>query len=142
MKTLILLLLFATPVYAQTKVERAADYISTGLVAVNIVTDAVNSYENHCMKQFIFKNLLTIAAAESVKLIVPEDRPDHSDNRSFYSLHSALAAANTGWRFKLSFSIALGTGTGRVVGKKHHLQDVGVGLLAGIGAEYLFPCSE
>lgn len=141
MLKILLILALAAPAYGQTRGQKAADVISTGLVGVNMAADAIYSYKHHCLKQYLYKNLLTFGAAETTKLIVPEDRPDHSDMQSFYSMHSAFAAANTGWNFKLGFSVALGAGAGRIVAKKHHLGDVVVGLAVGIGSTYIFPCT-
>lgn len=138
----LLLLVGVCDASAQTRVQKAADWASTGLVGLNMGMEAVYSYKHHCLKQFLYKNLLTVGAAEGTKLVIHEDRPDHSDDKSFYSEHSALAAANTGWNFKVGFSIALGAGSGRVIARKHHPTDVLVGVLAGVGADFLFPCSE
>jgi len=138
---LVLCLLLASPVQAQTT-EKAADWISTGLVGVNIAADVVHDVRHHCVKNLLIRNGLTIGAAELTKLFVHERRPDGSDQKSFYSEHSALAMANYGWSYKIGFSIAIGAGVGRIVAKKHHPADVLVGLAAGVTAGYLFPCGE
>lgn len=135
-----LLLLFAAPLSAQTTGEKTADWISTGLVGVNLTADVIHDVRHHCVKNLLIRNGLTIGIAELTKLVVHEDRPDHSDRKSFYSEHSALAMANYGWSYRIGFSVALGAGVGRVVASKHHPTDVLVGLAAGLGAQYFFPC--
>lgn len=144
MKTLILafLLFFAIPVQAQTTAEKAADWASTGLVGANIAASAYHDIKHHCVKNLILRNGLTIGAFELSKYFIHEDRPDHSDMKSFYSGHSALAAANSGWNYQIGFSIALGAGAGRVAAQRHHPRDVIVGLAAGLGAAVLFPCGS
>lgn len=137
MKTALIVLLLAAPVSAQ---ERAADWISTGLVGVNVVADTIHDIRHHCVRSLLLRNGLTVGVAELTKLLVHEDRPDHSDMKSFYSEHSALAAANYGWSFTWGLTVAVGAGGGRIVARKHHPSDVVVGLLAGVGASYLFPC--
>ena len=143
-KALFLLALLLLPqiVSCQTRTERAADWISTGLVGANLTADVVHDVRHHCVKNLLIRNGLTIGAAELTKLLVHERRPDGSDNKSFYSEHSALALANYGWSYKIGFALALGAGAGRVVARKHHPTDVLVGLAAGVGAAYLFPCGE
>lgn len=130
----------AAPVQAQTSGEKAADWISTGLVGVNLGADIWHDAQHHCLRHLIWRNGVTIGAAELTKLFVHETRPDGSDDKSFYSEHSALAMANYGWHYQIGVSIALGAGVGRVVASKHHPTDVIVGLAAGLGAAYLFPC--
>lgn len=140
MKTLLIVFLMAAPVSAQTTGEKAADWISTGLVGANLGADIYHDVKHHCVKNLLLRNGLTVGAAELTKLFVHENRPDGSDQKSFYSEHSALAMANYGWSYRVGFSIALGAGVGRVVASKHHPTDVLVGLAAGLGASYLFPC--
>lgn len=139
---IITLFLWASPVSAQTTAEKVADWTSTGLVGVNVAADAVYSYRHHCMAGFLLKNALTIGSAEVVKRVVHEDRPDHSDLKSFYSEHSALAMVNRGWSVRIGFSVALGAGLGRDLALKHHPHDIVIGFGAGELANRLFPCSE
>lgn len=140
--TVAVVLCLASSGHTQTTGQKAADWISTGLVGANLTADVIHDVRHHCVKNLILRNGLTIGAAELTKRFVHEDRPDHSDNKSFFSEHSALAMANYGWNYSIGFSIAVGAGAGRIAAQKHHPADVLVGLAAGLGASYLFPCGE
>jgi membrane-associated phospholipid phosphatase len=140
-RVILALLLFAVPASAQMTEQKVADWVSTGLVGVNLTAETIHDVQHHCVKNLILRNVLTIGASEGVKLIVHEWRPDHSDQKAFWSEHSAVAMANAGWNYSVGFSIALGAGAGRVIAQKHYTHDVLVGLLAGFGAGYLFPCN-
>jgi membrane-associated phospholipid phosphatase len=141
------MLLLCTSAHAQqTTGEKVADIGSTVLVGVNIGADGIYSFKHHCGAGFIVKNVASIASAEMIKHIIPEDRPDHSDNKSFPSEHSWLAAANTGWSYKIGWTITFGTMGGRVLANKHHPHDTLLGALAGTGVQsivsLLLPCHD
>lgn len=138
----LVLLLPALPARAQDKLEKGADWVSTGLVGVNVVAEGVYSIKHHCITKFIFKNGLSVLSAEGLKLAVHEERPNHQDHKSWPSEHSWLAGMNTGWNYKLSWTIAFGAGTGRVIGDFHNPWDVASGLLIGGALEHFFPCEE
>jgi membrane-associated phospholipid phosphatase len=82
---------------------------------------------------------------EGLKRILPEERPDHSDRRSFPSGHTAqsFAAAATlenryGWRAGLpAFALASFVGLARVDARKHHWYDVVAGAAVGTGSGLL-----
>lgn len=84
-------------------------------------------------------------SAFALKEIFPEERPDHSDRKSFPSSHSAesFAAAATlesryGWKVGLpAFALASAVGTARVEGRKHHWYDVVAGAAIGAGSGFL-----
>ena len=84
-------------------------------------------------------------AALLLKEIFPEERPDHSDRKSFPSGHSteAFAAAATlqnryGWKAGLpAFALASLVATARVEGRKHHWYDVAAGAAIGSGSGFL-----
>jgi membrane-associated phospholipid phosphatase len=134
--------LLASAASAQSSIEKAADWTSTGLVGVNMAGEAIYSIKHHCVKDFLLKNGLSILSAEGLKLLIHEERPDGSDRKSWPSEHAWLSAMNTGWSYKLSWTISLGAGAGRVVGNKHWPWDVASGLLIGGALEHFFPCSE
>jgi hypothetical protein len=130
---LILLLLCPGRAYADEK--KAADIISYGTVAAQITFNTIYNWHEPDKKRALVmeaaKNFIVIAASETIKHIVHEERPDKSDNLSFWSEHSALAAVNMGYRYRVGFSLTLATATGRVIAKKHHWWDTAVG--AGVG---------
>lgn len=138
----VIVVLLGCSASAQSMFEKAADWTSTGLVGVNMTGEAIYSIKHHCIIKFILKNGLSIGAAEGLKLVVHEDRPNHYDKKSWPSEHSWLAGMNTGWSYKLSWSIAFGAGTGRVLSDYHHPWDVASGLLIGGALEHFFPCSQ
>lgn len=80
-----------------------------------------------------------------VKHAFPEERPDHSDRRSFPSSHSAesfAAAASLenryGWRVGApAFALAAVVATARVEGRKHHWYDCVAGAAIGTGSGFL-----
>jgi membrane-associated phospholipid phosphatase len=134
--------LLASAASAQSSIEKAADWTSTGLVGVNMAGEAIYSIRHHCVKDFLLKNGLSVVSAEGLKLVVHEDRPNHFDKKSWPSEHSWLAAMNTGWSYKLSWTFAFGAGAGRVISNYHNPWDVASGLLIGGALEHFFPCSE
>lgn len=85
--------------------------------------------------------LVAHLAVKAIKLLVPEERPDCSDDRSFPSCHAieGFAAATVlarrygprlGWIALAAASLA---GVARVKAKRHHWRDVLTGGLAGAG---------
>ena len=89
--------------------------------------------------------LLGSGLAYGLKRAFPEERPDHSDRRSFPSGHSttAFAAAATldnryGWKVGLpAFALAGFVATARVEAHKHHWYDCVTGAAIGTGSGLL-----
>lgn len=115
-----------------------ADWTSTGLVGANIglsLWKARHSWEEvGCVA---LRTGITVGAAELTKVTVTRMRPDGSDSHSFYSEHTALAAANWGWNYRVGISFTLGTGYLRMAANKHYWTDVLTGLAAGAAAHRL-----
>jgi membrane-associated phospholipid phosphatase len=133
---LILLLSFPAIVEAQqTKLEKTADVISYMTVVAQISADTAHNWKSENRKTELTKEVvsigITVGLSELIKRFVHEERPDHSDNKSFWSEHTALAASVSGWNNKIGISLTVGTGLGRVVARKHFIWDVLAG--AGIG---------
>ena len=83
-----------------------------------------------------------------LKAIVKEDRPDHSDNKSFPSGHAAMAFAaarsidkefrcESVWIPIAGYAAATALGVERVVNDRHHWYDVVAGAAVGIGSAEL-----
>lgn len=120
--------------------ERArpgARLLSDGLVYGQVAWDTVHSFREDDRKSaFISQGCrmgVAIGSTLLLKNLIPRDRPDHSNQYSFPSGHSANSmAASRGTR--LGVFISLGTGTLRELSGRHYWTDVmagwGVGLLA------------
>lgn len=72
-----------------------------------------------------------IGVTLAVKFLVHRDRPDHSNDHSFFSGHTANAMASSGWRVQVGVPLALGTGYFRLAAHKHYLSDVATGAAVG-----------
>lgn len=138
MKTLLLVfMLVAVPVAAQqTTTQRAADYASYATVGTTLALDGLAAWKSdhraHDLQLFAARVFVTVVWADIAKGLVHRTRPDGSDDKSFYSMHTALAFSTLGGpRLQFSLPLAIGTGTGRVVGKKHYVTDVLVGAAVG-----------
>jgi len=103
---------------------------------------------------FGFSNLLQGGVTHVVKRWVNEPRPDHSNNLSFPSGHTATAFANaefmrmeykdvSPWYGVAAYAAAATTGYLRMYNNKHWLSDVvagaGVGILSTQAAYFLYP---
>ena len=85
------------------------------------------------------------AVTEGLKWAIPEERPDHSDDKSFPSGHTSTsfaAAASLekryGWKIGLpAHALAVFVGVARVEAKKHFVQDVVAGAAIGEAAGWL-----
>lgn len=115
--------------------RKIADVASTAAVAANISGEVVAAWREpnrgHALGCVALRNGIVIGATELTKAIVHRTRPDGSDDKSFYSEHTALAMLNTGWEFQVSIPIAIGAGYGRAAAGKHYGTDILVG--AGVG---------
>ncbi len=135
MRTLIIILLLVKPVYADEK--KIADIISYGTVVTQITLNTIHSWKEPDRKRALVmegtRDAIVVATSEIVKRLVHEERPDHSDNLSFWSEHSALAAVNMRYNRGIGISLTIGTASGRIIAKKHNWWDT----LAGIGVGVL-----
>ena len=84
----------------------------------------------------------------ALKAIVKEERPDHSDNKSFPSGHAAMAFAAARsidkefrkdciWIPIAGYAAATAVGIERIANKHHHWYDVVAGAALGFGAAEL-----
>lgn len=144
MKRLLLaLLLIAAPVSAQS---RTADVASNVAVYSAIGLDAVHSFQSADRSDaFLCQGIRlgsTIAVAEVLKRVVQKDRPDHSDRKSFPSMHTGVAMASAGWRWSIGVPLAIGTGGLRIAANKHDYIDVLAGAGIGYASRFLGPCEK
>jgi membrane-associated phospholipid phosphatase len=92
----------------------------------------------------------SLGTAEGISLlgkaVIHEERPDHSDNNSFPSGHSAIAFASAttmykryGWEVGMpAYALATLTASARVAAKKHHWYDVVAGAAIGSTSGWFF----
>lgn len=130
---LVISLLIASPAYAD--VQRTADVISYGTVFTQTILNTIHSAKQKDKKKAFTKQGLklgaVVALSETVKHFVHVERPDGSDNKSFWSEHSAVSAVNHGWNYKYGVILDWSTMTGRVTAEKHRIVDVLTGFLVG-----------
>lgn len=106
----------------------------------------------HNWSRFIVNTAASVGVAFGVKTglkaIVKEDRPDHSDNKSFPSGHAAMTFAaarsidkefrcESVWIPIAGYAAATALGVERVVNDRHHWYDVVAGAAVGIGSAEL-----
>ena len=92
--------------------------------------------------------IVAFGAKTALKVMVKEERPDHSDNKSFPSGHASMAFAaarsidkefrkESIWIPIAGYATATAIGVERVVNDRHHWYDVVAGAGVGIGAAEL-----
>lgn len=133
-----LLLLISNNLKAQqTTAQHTNDIISYGTVYSNIALDTIHSFRSPDKKcAFISEGIKigsTVLISEILKHFINEERPDGSDNKSFPSEHTAIAASTAGWSIGFGLSLAIGTGVERVTANRHHWYDVLAGGAIGYG---------
>lgn len=133
MKTLILfiLTLIATPVYGQS-----ARVLSDITVYSSIGLDSIDSFrqvdKGKAFKCQALRLGINNGVNQLVKHLVHKERPDGSDNKSFYSSHTSNSFVSSGWNYSIGLSLGITTGILRVKAKKHDWIDVSVGATAGL----------
>lgn len=125
--------------------KTAADAGQIGLVGLALgKTVAEEDWKG--TTQLVLSVGVTAGATTGLKHAFPEERPDHSDNRSFPSGHTSTAFAAAGylqkrygWEWGLPATLAASmVGLARVQSKDHHWYDVVVGAALGEATAYLF----
>lgn len=115
--------------------QGTANWISNATVYSNITLDTIDSFNKDDKKKAFFCQAARLAvnnaANQAAKRFIHKDRPDHSDNKSFYSSHTSNAFVSSGWRWEFGIPIAITTGGLRIAAKKHDIIDVSVGALSG-----------
>lgn len=98
------------------------------------------------LKQGALTGITTIGLTYALKYIVKKERPDHSNNHSFPSMHASVSFTGAafiqrryGWKWGIpAYAVATYVGWSRVYGKKHDWWDVAAGAAMGIGSAYIF----
>ena len=96
---------------------------------------AMNESDWTGAEQFALSFAMTEISVAGLKIFVKEDRPDHSDKKSFPSGHTAAAFSGATFIHKryglkraiVPYILATFTGYTRIAEKRHHLHDVVAG---------------
>lgn len=106
----------------------------------------------HNWPRFIVNTAASVGVAyvgkTALKAMIKEDRPDHSDNKSFPSGHAAMAFAaarsldkefrsESIWIPIAGYAAATAVGVERVASDRHHWYDVVAGAAVGVGSAEL-----
>jgi len=91
----------------------------------------------------------TLASTYFLKYTVQEERPDHSDDKSFPSAHTAITFASATFihkRYGIKYAIpaylgAMYTGYSRIQSNKHYIHDVLAGAILGMASSWYFTTS-
>ena len=108
--------------------------------------------DNHNWPCFIVNTgasvVVAFGAKTALKAMIKEERPDHSDDKSFPSGHAAIAFAaarsidkefrkDCVWIPIAGYAAATAVGIERIASKRHHWYDVVAGAAVGYGAAEL-----
>lgn len=75
--------------------RRAADWISTGLVAGAIAAPCLEQHTASCWRTQALRVGVAMGVSEVVKRALDRDRPNQHDRKSMPSMHTAIACAAT-----------------------------------------------
>lgn len=121
-------------------------------VVYDFQNSSSRSYESHNWQRFIVNTVGSVGVAyvgkTALKAIVKEERPDHTDNKSFPSGHAAMAFAaarsidkefrkDNIWIPIAGYTVATAIGVERFLNNRHHWYDVVAGAGVGIAATEL-----
>ncbi len=138
-----ILLLTALPAQASSTTEDAGKFLAVALpVAAGGITAWKEDWQGTAQLGFV--TLLTVGSAYGLKQIVHEERPDHSDFKSFPSATSALAFAPAqflwqryGAEYGLpAYAAGIFVGYSRVEADRHHWYDVAASAGLSFGFNY------
>lgn len=126
-------------------IERAGQAIA---IAMPFVAGGISIARNdwNGLGQMGIVTIASVGTAYGLKYVVHEERPDHSDNKSFPSDTSALAFAPAnylwdryGWQWGVPAYLLAGfVGYSRVEAKQHHWWDVAASAGIAFGYNKLF----
>ena len=123
-----------------------------GLGMIGSQAQVLDTNNGHNWPRFAVNTVASMGVAfvgkTALKAVVNEERPDHSDNKSFPSGHAAIAFAaarsidkefrkESIWIPIAGYAAATALGVERVVSDRHHWYDVAAGAALGYGAAEL-----
>ena len=130
-QTVIIMLLIASPAAAQNW-ERTSNVLPSVNVGASMMHAGNSGPRWACLG---LNTGIAMGITEILKRTVREDRPDHSDRRSFPSGHTTLAAVTSGPWLSVGIPLTLGTAAGRIGARKHHWWDTVAGGLIGFSVQ-------
>jgi len=135
---------WVAPVAAQVSTERAGDVLMYALPVTAATTTLLLS-DWRGTGQFVSAAALNAFITDGLKRLIPKDRPDGSDTKSFPSGHTSVASQGASFihfRYGLrygapAYAVAAFVGYSRVRADKHYWEDVAVGAIIGVGSSWL-----
>ena len=136
------------PVSASAKTD-TIEQIGQGIaIAEPIFAGGVSLWRNDWtgLAELTVTTGATVSTAYGLKYVIHEERPDHSDNKSFPSDTAALAFAPAnylwdryGWQWGVpAYAAAIFVGYSRVEAKQHHWWDVAASAGLAFGSTKIF----
>jgi membrane-associated phospholipid phosphatase len=136
------------PVPASAKSDTIEQVGQAVAIAMPFIAGGISIYKNDWtgLAQMTVVTGATVGTAYGLKYVVHEERPDHSDDKSFPSDTAALAFAPAnflwqryGWQYGLpAYLAATFVGYSRVEAKQHHWWDVAASAGLAFGFNELF----
>lgn len=138
-----------TPLFEASKSQKGVA-VSTDVFAIALPVSALTltlvEKDWKGLLQGVETAAVTAAATLILKYSVKEWRPDHSNQHSFPSGHTAVSFATAaylqrryGWAYGApAYALSCYVGWGRIYSKKHHWYDVLAGAAIGAGSAYIF----
>jgi hypothetical protein len=120
-----------------TVAERLSDSL---VAAAALLPCTFDDRSKDCFTKQSLKVATVVGLAEAAKRSIDRERPDGSDAKSFFSMHTALACVNGGAskkRLVLGLALCAGAGYLRIAGKKHWFTDAAVGAGTGLAVAWI-----
>ena len=138
-------LLFTVNLSAKSKTETIGD-IMLGLIPLTTYGTTLYLEDKEGKMQFYKSTGTTLASTYLLKYTVKEERPDHSDEQSFPSGHTAITFSSATFihkRYGLKYAIpayvgSIYTGYTRIHADKHYTHDVLAGAILGMASSWYF----
>lgn len=130
---------------SRKKARTAGDVLLFAAPAAGIATTlALKDWQG--LKQGSFTALTTVGTTLALKYLIHKDRPDHSNDHSMPSMHTAITftaatyiGRRYGWEWSIpAYAVSAYVAWSRVYGKKHDWWDVAAGAAIGTASAFVF----